>query len=110
MAAKKSSTKKSSSKSASKKSSSKAASSKKSGSTKAASKKRASSKRSLIEPTPGDKRYVRRDAQGQFDKVVDVGRSLAADRRSTSKTKVKSGQGDKGDVKRSSSKKSAKKK
>ena len=59
------------------------------------------SKRELIEPTPGDKRYVRRDAAGKFKKVVDVGRSLAADRRSSAKSEVKPGQGDKGDVKRS---------
>jgi len=65
----------------------------------------AARKRELIEPTPGDKRYVRRDAEGRFDKVVDVGRSLAADRRSTAKTKVASGQGDKGDVARGSKKK-----
>jgi hypothetical protein len=57
-------------------------------------------KRELIEPTPGDKRYVRRDAEGRFDKVVDVGRSLAADRRSSAKTEVSPGQGDRGDVKR----------
>jgi hypothetical protein len=62
------------------------------------------SKRELIEPTPGDKRYVRRDEKGQFDKVVDVGRSLAADRRSSSKTSVAPGQGDRGDVKRSKKK------
>jgi hypothetical protein len=59
------------------------------------------SKRELIEPHPGDKRYVRRDEQGQFKKVVDVGRSLAADRRSSSKNEVEPGQGDRGDVKRS---------
>jgi len=59
------------------------------------------SKRELIEPTPGDKRYVRRDATGRFKKVVDVGRSLSADRRSSAKSEVKPGQGDKGDVKRS---------
>ena len=58
-------------------------------------------KRELIEPHPGDKRYVRRDAQGRFDKVVDVGRSLSADRRSSSKTEVAPGQGDRGDVRRS---------
>jgi hypothetical protein len=57
-------------------------------------------KRELIEPNAGDKRYVRRDAGGKFDKVVDVGRSLAADRRSASTTEVKAGQGDRGDVKR----------
>jgi hypothetical protein len=72
--------------------------------------KKAARKRELIEPTPGDKRYVRRDEEGKFKDVVDVGRSLAADRRSKSKTVVKPGQGDKGDVKRSPSKKAAKKK
>jgi len=54
-------------------------------------------KRELIEPNPGDKRFVRRDEQGRFDEVVDVGKSLAADRRTKAKTKVQSGQGDKGD-------------
>jgi hypothetical protein len=57
----------------------------------------AARKRKLIEPTPGDKRYVRRDAKGQFKDVVDVGKSLAADRKKKSKTKSKPGQGDKGD-------------
>lgn len=66
----------------------------------------ATRKRELIEPTPGDKRYVRRDEEGKFKKVVDVGRSLAADRRSKSKTAAKPGQGDKGDVKRSAKKRS----
>jgi hypothetical protein len=75
-------------------------SSKKSGAKKSGAKKSASTKRTLIEPHKGDKRYVRRDAKGQFKDVVDVGRSLAADRRSKSKTKVKSGQGDRGDVAR----------
>ena len=115
MAAKKSASKSSSRKSttkkasSSRKSSSKKATSKTSASKSSGSKKKSASKRELIEPTSGDKRYVRRDKEGQFRKVVDMGRSLAADRRSTSKTKVKSGQGDKGDVKRST-KKSAKKK
>jgi len=59
------------------------------------------SKRELIEPHEGDKRYMRRDDQGQFNKVVDVGRSLAADRRSASKTEADPGQGDRGDVRRS---------
>ena len=58
------------------------------------------SKRELIEPHKGDKRYVRRDAKGQFKEVDDVGRSLAADRRTKAKTVVKPGQGDKGDRKR----------
>jgi len=57
-------------------------------------------KRTLIEPHTGDKRYVRRNKQGEFNKEVDVGRSLAADRRSKANTKVPKGQGDRGDVKR----------
>lgn len=57
----------------------------------------ATSKRTLIEPHPGDKRYVRRDAKGRIKESVDVGRSLAADQRRTSKTRSKSGSGDKGD-------------
>jgi hypothetical protein len=40
------------------------------------------SKRELIELNRGDKRYVRRDDQGQFtDDQADVGRSLKADQR-----------------------------
>ena len=58
---------------------------------------RSTSKRTLIEPHPGDKRYVRRNAGGQFKESVDVGRSLSADRKRTSKTRAKAGQGDRGD-------------
>lgn len=55
-------------------------------------------KRELIEPTPGEKRFVRRDDQGQFtEDQTDVGRSLAADQRQHSKTPAKPGQGDRGD-------------
>ena len=57
-------------------------------------------KRELVEPTPGDKRYVRRDAKGQFKEVDDVGRSLSADRKRKAKSTTSSGQGDKGDRKR----------
>ena len=53
-------------------------------------------KRELIN-TGSDKRYVRRNAKGQFKESDDVGRSLAADRRTKAKTKVKPGQGDRGD-------------
>jgi hypothetical protein len=53
-------------------------------------------KRELID-TGNDKRFVRRDEKGRFKEVTDVGRSLAADRRQKAKTKVKSGQGDRGD-------------
>jgi hypothetical protein len=61
-----------------------------------------SSKRELID-TGRDKRFVRRDEQGRFDEVVDVGKSLAADRRQHSKNVVPPGQGDRGDQKRRSS-------
>ena len=55
--------------------------------------------RELIEPNEGDKRYVRRDEEGQFtDDQVDVGRSLAQDVRKDAQTKVKKGQGDRGDA------------
>jgi hypothetical protein len=57
-------------------------------------------KRELIEPKTGDKRYVRRDADGQFKEVDDVGRSLSADRKRKAKTATKSGQGDRGDRKK----------
>jgi hypothetical protein len=63
-------------------------------------KKSKTSKRTVIEPHKGDRRYVRRNKQGEFKKQVDVGRSLAADKRRTARTKVKKGQGDRGDVKK----------
>jgi hypothetical protein len=53
-------------------------------------------KRELID-TGTDKRYVRRGARGQFKESDDVGRSLRTDTRTKAKTRVKSGQGDKGD-------------
>ena len=55
------------------------------------------SKRELIEPHQGDKRYVRRDDEGRFSKEVDVGKSLAADRRHKAKADAGPGQGDRGD-------------
>lgn len=57
------------------------------------------SKRELIEPHKGDKRYVRRDEQGQFKESDDVGRSLSQDRRQHAETEAKPGQGDRGDRK-----------
>lgn len=63
---------------------------------KAAAKRKASGKRELID-TGRDKRYVRRDAEGQFKESDDVGKSLSQDRRRKAKTVVKAGQGDKGD-------------
>ena len=62
-------------------------------------KKSEKSHRELID-TGTDKRYVRRNEKGQFDEVVDVGRSLAQDRKHHAKTKVPPGQGDRGDQKR----------
>ena len=53
-------------------------------------------KRKLIEPGT-DKRYVRRGTSGRFKESDDVGRSLAADRRTKAKTVAKRGEGDKGD-------------
>jgi hypothetical protein len=53
--------------------------------------------RELIEPHEGDKRFIRRDDQGQFNEAVDVGKSLAADRRQHSATKKPRNEGDKGD-------------
>jgi hypothetical protein len=67
-------------------------------STKAKTAKKKSGGRELIAPR-GDKRYVRRDDQGQFSESDDVGRSLSADRRKKAKRTVKPGQGDKGDRK-----------
>lgn len=55
-----------------------------------------SSKRELID-TGTDKRYVRRDDKGQFKESDDQGKSLAQDVRKKAKTKVESGQGDRGD-------------
>ena len=56
-------------------------------------------KRELID-TGTDKRYVRRDSEGQFKESDDQGRSLAQDVKRQAKTAVKSGQGDRGDQKR----------
>jgi len=57
-------------------------------------------KRELIEPKPGDKRYVRRDEKGHFtDEQDDVGKSLTQDRRKHAKHKAPPGQGDRGDRK-----------
>ena len=67
----------------------------KSAAKKSVGRKRAA-KRELID-TGTDKRFVRRGGRGRFKESDDVGKSLSADRRKKAKTKVKSGQGDKGD-------------
>jgi hypothetical protein len=46
---------------------------------------------------PWDTSIVFADHSGEVQGSDDVGKSLAADRREKAKTKVKSGQGDKGD-------------
>lgn len=63
-----------------------------------ASAKKPSSKREMIAPQ-GDKRYVRRDSQGQFSESDDQGKSLGKDVRQSAKTQVKPGYGDRGDQK-----------
>jgi len=57
-------------------------------------------KRELID-TGTNKLYVRRNERGtSFTEAVDVGRSLAQDRRKKAKTIAKSGYGDRGDRRR----------
>jgi hypothetical protein len=58
--------------------------------------RKTAAKRELID-TGTDQRFVRRAPGGTFNESDDVGRSLAADRRTKAATKTTSGQGDKGD-------------
>jgi hypothetical protein len=58
--------------------------------------KQASGRRELID-TGRNKMYGRRDEQGRFTEMDDVGRSLSTDRRRSAKTKAPRGQGDRGD-------------
>jgi hypothetical protein len=51
---------------------------------------------------------VRRNKQGEFSDVVDVGKSLSQDRKRKAKTVVKSGEGDRGDQKPRAKKTTAK--
>jgi hypothetical protein len=69
---------------------------------KKATRRKSAAKRERID-TGRDKRFVRRGEQGKFKESDDVGRSLSQDRKRKAKTTVKSGQGDKGDQKRKSS-------
>ena len=64
-----------------------------------ASKSKSSGKRELID-TGTDKRYVKRNAKGQFKESDDVGRSLSQDSKRKAKTTVKPGYGDRGDQKK----------
>lgn len=65
-------------------------------SSKGLGKSKSSGERTLIEPK-GDKRYIRRDEQGRIKESDDQGKSLSQDVKKSAKTKVKPGQGDKGD-------------
>jgi hypothetical protein len=67
--------------------------------TKKTAKRKSAAKRELID-TGRDKRYVRRDSDGQFKESDDQGRSLSQDQRRKAKTVSKPGQGDRGDRKR----------
>jgi hypothetical protein len=59
-------------------------------------------KRERLEQGAG-KRFIRRDARGRFTSdQVEVGRSLAADRRTNAKSRAATGQGDRGDQRGSS--------
>ena len=66
--------------------------------------KRSSSKRELID-TGRNKMFAKRDVQGRFKEMDDVGRSLATDRRRSAKTTVEAGHGDQGDRPRAAVKK-----
>ena len=60
--------------------------------------KSSSGKRELID-TGTDKRYVRRDKEGQFKESDDVGKSLSQDQKRQAQTVAKPGHGDRGDRK-----------
>ena len=53
--------------------------------------------RELIEPHPGDKRYIRRTPDGRIAESVNEHRSLSDDDRQNAKRTSKPGQGDRGD-------------
>lgn len=66
--------------------------------------KRSTTKREMID-TGRNKMFAKRDVQGQFKEMDDVGRSLASDRRTAASTVAKSGHGDQGDRPRAATKK-----
>ena len=61
--------------------------------------RKSTAKRELID-TGADKRYVRRNAKGEFDSSADVGRSLSQDVRKRAKRVAPKGEGDRGDLQR----------
>ena len=56
-----------------------------------------SHKREEIEPNPGDKRYIRRNDEGEIEQSVDLNDSLSRDDQHNAKKTSKPGQGDRGD-------------
>jgi len=58
--------------------------------------KRSTTSRELID-TGRNKMFAKRDVQGRFKEMDDVGRSLGADSRRAAKTVAKPGHGDQGD-------------
>ncbi|OGX90056.1 hypothetical protein [Hymenobacter coccineus] len=56
-----------------------------------------SSKREEIEPNPGDKRYIRRNDDGEIETSVDLNKSLSQDDRHDAEKTSEPGQGDHGD-------------
>ena len=66
--------------------------------------KRSTTRRELID-TGRNKMFAKRDVQGQFKEMDDVGRSLGADSRRAAKTAAKPGHGDQGDRARGGKKK-----
>jgi hypothetical protein len=63
---------------------------------KKAAKKRSASKRDLVK-TPTGTFFAKRDQEGQFTELDEIGRSLRADRARKATKTVKSGFGDQGD-------------
>lgn len=55
------------------------------------------SKREEIEPNPGDKRYIRRDKDGQITTSVEEHKTSSQDDRHNAKKTSKPDQGDHGD-------------
>jgi len=61
--------------------------------------KRSGNTRDLVK-NKGGSFYAKRDANGRFKEMDEVGRSLTADRRQRAKRETESGRGDQGDRKR----------
>jgi len=61
-----------------------------------AAKRRGSQKRDLLKSKTAT-HFAKRGPRGRFTEMDESGRSLGADRRRTSKTKSRSGYGDRGD-------------